>query len=163
MTRRKNMTIDKKPLLFDRSASLSPSSNPRPVQNGVHEKDVGSVTQSAVEKSNGSINNNIQQKNVLFKNNTVNKYNNFSTNLSTEENFIFYGDISKFSPRNYIAGFYKKYYNNDLMNFDKIELDYAEKIVVNSQIAVNKYKLFTCSLILTLAGIITLAIFFILG
>lgn len=43
---------EKGTLIFDRSASLSPVTSNRPVQNGEHSEDAGAMPQSAAEKSN---------------------------------------------------------------------------------------------------------------
>lgn len=70
------------------------------------------------------------------------------------ENLLFYGDIALHSPDTYLNALRSLYgFQNDPAV--PIESHYAEQIVVNSRIAVRKYRRFNNALWMTLAGLVT--------
>lgn len=66
------------------------------------------------------------------------------------DNSIFYGDIIKYTPEEYL-----KFIEPNRTDFTKSELDYACQIVINSHIAYRKYKYFELALLAILSGILT--------
>jgi hypothetical protein len=72
----------------------------------------------------------------------------------TNENLLFYGDIVNYDSRGYLEAVSKSY----CIDYDKnskLLFDYAEQIIVNSQIAIRKYVAFNISIWLGLAGLTT--------
>lgn len=76
----------------------------------------------------------------------LNKFFPKSHDLSKESinnmNLIYWGDIRKLTPSIYLKNAYKLYYNQDKNEFDRIELDYAQQILINSEIANRKFIFF---------------------
>ena len=66
------------------------------------------------------------------------------------DNSLFYGDIIKYTPEEYL-----EFIEPDRENFSRSELDYAYQIVINSHIAYKKYKYFELALLAILSGILT--------
>ncbi|WP_432664495.1 DUF5706 domain-containing protein [Wukongibacter baidiensis] len=67
-----------------------------------------------------------------------------------KDNLLFYKDISKYSPENYIRKIDSRYQLNIEMIDDKypnIIFDYAQEIVTNAKIAVWKYAVFRVGLV----------------
>lgn len=69
-------------------------------------------------------------------------------------NLIFYSDIAKYEPKQYLSSLYKLH-GTTVEEFSKLENDYAEQIVVNSRITLKKYEFFRTALWITIAGIVT--------
>jgi len=69
-------------------------------------------------------------------------------------NLVFYSDIAKYNPQEYLTSFYSAH-NLGTGTPTKAEQDYAEQIVANSRIALNKYKYFRAALWITISGILT--------
>lgn len=70
----------------------------------------------------------------------------------------FYGDIAKYKSANqYIKDIYKQYYNVDQEEnqLSKMELDYGKELIINSCIAVKKYRWFRISLQFAISAIVT--------
>lgn len=60
---------------------------------------------------------------------------------------IFYGKISQYkSSKLYLNDLYKEYFDYDIDDIPKINLDYAKQILINSQITQKKYDLFKSAL-----------------
>ena len=76
------------------------------------------------------------------------------------DNLLFYGDIARFEPEKYLASLYQANGVKD-HEYSKFEIDFATQIIVNSQISVRKYKFFQAAILLTLSGIVTPIIAFI--
>jgi len=79
---------------------------------------------------------------------------------------IFYGDIGKYkSSKNYLKDIHKQYLGStiDGDSLNKIEVDYAKEILINSRIASRKYKLFNIALKINLLAIFLLSIFIIIA
>lgn len=79
-----------------------------------------------------------------------------------ENILIFYGDISKYTdPKLYLNDLYMYYYNINREEFAKKELDYAKEIIINSQITLQKYRMFKYSIIMDIIGLLLLLSFWI--
>ena len=80
--------------------------------------------------------------------------------IKPERNLLFYGDIYNISKNDLVNKVYKEYFKKDISNIEinKIELDYAEEIIVNSKIAIYKYFLFKLSLYITLFSLLVILI-----
>lgn len=74
-----------------------------------------------------------------------------------ELNVLFYMDIAKFKKEQYIRKIYSDCNCKEAVN--KLDLQYAEEIIINSEIALRKYENFKLALFATCTGIV----FFILG
>ncbi len=72
---------------------------------------------------------------------------------SSDDNMLYFGDISKYNSGDYLKLLKKKYNIKDY-EFKNSEKDYANQIVINSKIALDKYKNFTFASWLTIIGII---------
>ncbi len=70
------------------------------------------------------------------------------------DNLIFYGDIAKYNPKDYVVALYNADGQAHVQP-STIDLDYAEQIVVNSRITLRKYEFFRYALWLTLSAVIT--------
>lgn len=82
-----------------------------------------------------------------------------------KDNLIFFGDLIKYGKsdyRNYLIKLSESADEN-LNEFSKIEIFYADQIIVNSKIAYEKYSIFKASLIMNTIGvaILILSIFII--
>lgn len=64
---------------------------------------------------------------------------------SETDNLLFYGDIAKYNPEKYMEKLYKQAMK-DLDEIDAYEEDIAEQVIINSRIALRKYKLFNVAL-----------------
>lgn len=71
-------------------------------------------------------------------------------------NLIFYGDLVDYNcAKEFVIDIYKQYFEIDI-NEDqvkKVHLDYAEEILINSRIAVKKYRFFKWALLSDLSAI----------
>lgn len=74
--------------------------------------------------------------------------NNSNKSDQTNNNLIFYKDISKYSKKEYIKELFKLYLKTNIEDEEitKLEEDFAEEIVYNSSICVKKFKYFNASL-----------------
>ena len=70
------------------------------------------------------------------------------------DNLIFFGHIAKYSPQKYLISIRETLKPEQVEN-NKIVIDYAEQIVINSRITVSKFWWFTLGLSLTLAAFLT--------
>ncbi len=72
--------------------------------------------------------------------------------ISPEESVLFYGHIAECNPKSYLRELYTK---NRLVTEEiaPLEIDYAAQIVVNSQIAVRKYQLFSLAVYFTITAL----------
>lgn len=73
-------------------------------------------------------------------------------------NLLFYGDLAKYNrSQDYLADIYKHYYNKDISeeDFNRLELDYADEILINAKITVKKYQYFKLALFFTLSSIVS--------
>lgn len=60
---------------------------------------------------------------------------------------IFFGSISKYSKaESYLKDLYKKYFDYEIEDIPKLNLDYSKQILINSQITQKKYDLFKSAL-----------------
>ena len=75
------------------------------------------------------------------------------TKKSDQDNLLYFGDISKYSPKEYINNVSDKF-NLKSENYN-LEKEYGNQIVVNSQIAFMKFKQFEIASWFTLSAIIT--------
>lgn len=74
---------------------------------------------------------------------------------------IFYGDICKYNDcKEYLKDFFYRYFNIRKTNFEKIYIDYTSEILINSRIALSKYRLFKYSILLEIVATVLLCIFF---
>lgn len=69
-------------------------------------------------------------------------------------NLLFFGDIARYEPSAYLRTLYTQQ-DSVPEELSAVELDYAHQIVVNSRIAIKKYKFFNIALWFTLTAIIT--------
>ena len=76
------------------------------------------------------------------------------------DNSLFFGDIAKYSPDEYLELLRSCYQLKNVM-FLKSHRDYAEQLIINSRIAKRKYKTFVLSSQLTAYGFVVLFIFYI--
>ena len=83
-----------------------------------------------------------------------------ATDICESDNSLFFGDIAKYSPDQYLELLRSCYQLTD-MQFLKSHRDYAEQLIVNSRIAKRKYTTFVFSSHLTVYGFVALFIFFI--
>lgn len=69
------------------------------------------------------------------------------------DNLLFFGTISSLTAEVYLANFKSKYglYSEN----EQFELDFSRQIVITSQIAMRKFRLFNLALTWTFAGILT--------
>lgn len=86
-----------------------------------------------------------------------------SKRIVPNRNLLFYKDIFQLSNKEYLERIYINYYNIEISEFAKKELDYAEEIVVNSRTAMKKYFLFKISLVGCLIGILVLILSILCG
>jgi hypothetical protein len=77
-------------------------------------------------------------------------------NISNDDNLLFYGHICKYNSETYLEKIFIRY--GECREPSKYEKDLANQIVINSKIAVEKYKKFNCSLKCILLGIIAFII-----
>ncbi|PKL58854.1 MAG: hypothetical protein CVV34_00705 [Methanomicrobiales archaeon HGW-Methanomicrobiales-5] len=72
----------------------------------------------------------------------------------SNDNLLFYGHIKKYDVTQYLSALYINdgQHHND---FSKMEIDYANQIIVNSQIADRKYNYFRVALWFTISAILT--------
>ena len=68
-------------------------------------------------------------------------------------NLIYFGDISKFTPDQYLEYLGDVYTESTHDAISSIERDYAIQIVTNSTITVKKYRLFSIGVMFTLIGL----------
>ena len=61
------------------------------------------------------------------------------------DNLLFFGDIAKYAPKSYVEALYKQA-EKAIDKVDAYEEDIAEQIIVNSRIALRKYKLFNTAI-----------------
>ncbi len=73
---------------------------------------------------------------------------------NSKDNLIFYGHIKKYDVNQYLSALYTSD-SQQPKNFSKLELDYANQIIVNSQIADRKYNYFRVALWFTISAILT--------
>lgn len=76
------------------------------------------------------------------------------------DNLLFFGDISKYTPSDYIEHVIKLY-GKDITP-SRLDYIYAEQIVINSRIASKKYEFFRVAMWCTIAGIMTPLLAFIM-
>lgn len=79
-----------------------------------------------------------------------------SNNEIKKINGLFYGDIVKLTNEQYARKIYSDCGCEEEIN--KLDIQYAEEIIVNSQITLEKYKKFKLALRMTLIGIILFAV-----
>ncbi len=80
-----------------------------------------------------------------------------------DENIYFYGDVAAYSPEVLLKTIYEKSGLGQDKSKMKLELDLAGQIVINSRIALKKFKHFTLAVWTTLGAVISLAVFLIGG
>lgn len=83
-----------------------------------------------------------------------------SADIHEDDNSLFFGDIAKYSPDQYLELLRSCYQFKDVA-FLKSHRDYAEQLIVNSRIAKRKYKTFGFSSQLTACGFVVLFIIYI--
>lgn len=71
-----------------------------------------------------------------------------------DDNLVFYAEIADYSPQDLLKALYRKS-NLELDDPAPLEEDYAAQIVVNSRIAVRKYRFFSAAIWLALIAIVT--------
>ena len=86
---------------------------------------------------------------------TKNSWLNLSGYSNKEDNILFFAHISKYNPTEYLKSLYEAE-GTKKDKFTKFEIDYSNQIIINSQIASQKYRFFKLALWLTLAGFLTL-------
>jgi hypothetical protein len=74
-----------------------------------------------------------------------------------ETSLIFYGHIAKDEPQSYIKALYSES-GAEPVAITPIELDYAQQIIINSRIAVRKYRCFNVGLWLTVLSLLLLLV-----
>ncbi len=79
----------------------------------------------------------------------------------SSDNLFFYGDIAKYTPADYINALYKAS-ELETSKILSIEKALSEQIIINSRIALTKYKYFRLALWMTISAVITpiLSLFF---
>lgn len=75
-------------------------------------------------------------------------------NRMADDNLLFYGDIAKYDPKEYLTEMRGRYGKTET-EITGLEIDYAEQIVINSQIALRKFDIFRAATWLAVAAIIT--------
>lgn len=96
---------------------------------------------------------------ISFSPNMRNKADNRSIDAIENCNLIFYGDIAKISDSDIYISCVKARYDFSLVeNEKKLYKDLAEEIVINSQIAVGKYRMFKMAIKVDLIAIVALVI-----
>ena len=75
----------------------------------------------------------------------------------SSDNMLYFGDISKYNSGDYLK-LVKYKYNIEDYEFKNFEKDFAEQIVINSKIALDKYTKYILSSWLTILGIIIFTI-----
>jgi hypothetical protein len=78
--------------------------------------------------------------------------------ITENDNSLFFGDIAKYSPEQYLE-LLRSCYKLEDMQFLKSHKDYAEQLIVNSRIAKRKYRIFSFSSQLTVYGFVALFTF----
>lgn len=76
---------------------------------------------------------------------------------SAEDNLLFYGDITGYGARSYLEALYQRS-AIEPPEVSDLEEDYAEQIIVNSRIALMKYRFFAFAAWITLSALLTPAI-----
>jgi hypothetical protein len=76
----------------------------------------------------------------------------YKNKIEEKDNLLYFGDIAKYSPNEYL----NKLLNKE--NFSSIEKYYAEQIIINSIIALKKFRLYMISISLTTIAILILLI-----
>ena len=71
---------------------------------------------------------------------------------SSDDNMLYFADISKYNSGDYLK-LLKKKYNINEYEFKNSEKDYANQIIINSKITLDKYKYFTFASWLTIIGV----------
>jgi hypothetical protein len=74
--------------------------------------------------------------------------------VRSKDSLLFFGDIQRYDPRSYLLALYESCEIVDPKPA-RIELMYAEQIIVNAKIASRKYTYFRYAIWITLAGILT--------
>jgi hypothetical protein len=74
-----------------------------------------------------------------------------------EDNLLFYGDIACYDPRSFLEALYRQAGTN-FSQPDSLEEDYAEQIIINSRIALSKFRFFSLALWITVSALLTPAI-----
>lgn len=75
------------------------------------------------------------------------------TNISANDNLLFFGTISQFTAQNYIDSFSKKYgFVSKNKNYD---LDLTKEIIMIAQILIRKLNLFNWALVFTLSSLLS--------
>jgi hypothetical protein len=79
--------------------------------------------------------------------------------IETTDNLLFFGHIVKYQDKTYLDKI-----NNIIKSQDSTDLDlmYAQQIIINSKIAMNKYNIFNNALHFTLAGIVSPVVYLII-
>lgn len=77
----------------------------------------------------------------------------YTKKKSENDNLLYFGDIVKYSKTEYLTKI-----KNGTNEFTEFEQYYASQIIVNSVIALKKYRLFLISIYLTSSAILTLLI-----
>lgn len=86
----------------------------------------------------------------------------FKEDPETESNLLFFGSIQKYDERSYLKELKESLdINDEKVIENKFNLMYAQQIIINSKIAMKKYKLFDLSLHLTLFAILSPVLYFI--
>ncbi len=75
-----------------------------------------------------------------------------------KDNLLFFGHIVKFKPEEYLRALYASIGLEKKEGFEKLELHFANQIIVNSKISLRKYHFFRIALWLTIAGILSIII-----
>lgn len=84
------------------------------------------------------------------------KWSQSTTAMSAEDNLFYFGDISKYSAFQYLDALYAA--ENQENQKRKLEADLAGQIVINSKIAMKKYRQFTCAAFAALLGFILIGV-----
>lgn len=74
---------------------------------------------------------------------------------SDDDNFLYYGDLSKYTCEELLDAITRKYYQDEryLASSVKFHLDIADQIIINSKIALRKYNLFSLALYSTVISV----------
>lgn len=71
--------------------------------------------------------------------------------ISKQDNLLFYGDIAKYSEKDYLQSL-TKMFGRENYCWSNFEISYVNQIIINSQITLKKFKYFQVSLSLNLLG-----------
>ena len=73
---------------------------------------------------------------------------------SEDDNLVFFADIADYDPRSFLQELCRRS-GIEVAGTNQLEEDYAEQIVINSRIAVRKYRCFNAAIWLTVSALIS--------